>query len=55
MIQDIAPRRYDPAYRAPKAKEGDKVLIYRENGLLCHMEENEIEYVSVKEIAEIYP
>ncbi len=55
MIQDIAPHRYDPAYRTPKVKESDKVLIYRENGLLCHMEENEIEYVSVKEITEIYP
>lgn len=32
MIQDIAPHRYDPAYRTPKVKESDKVLIYREMG-----------------------
>ena len=55
MIQDIAPHRYDVAYRTPEAGENDRMLIYNKGGLLCRMEEDSVSYPSVGTIAEIYP
>ncbi|MBO5371653.1 MAG: NAD(+) diphosphatase [Lachnospiraceae bacterium] len=55
MIQDIAPHQYDVTYRKTEAKDSDIMLIYQNGSLLCHMEEEEIIYPTVKEIAEIVP
>ena len=55
MIQDITPHKYDVSYRITEAGEQDVMLIYQKDSLLCHTEENEITYPSVKEITEAVP
>ncbi len=51
MIHDIAPHRYDVAYRSREMNESDIILIYNEKGLLCRMEDGEIVYPIVGEMA----
>lgn len=55
MIQDIAPHQYDVTYRKTEVKDHDIMLIYREGELLCHMEDNQITYPTVKEVAVVFP
>lgn len=55
MIQDIAPHQYDVTYRRNKVKKHDIMLIYHNESVLCHRNENQIAYPTVAEIAEIFP
>lgn len=55
MIHDILPHRYDVSYRRTKVRETDTVLVYREDGLLCRMENGRIYYPSAGDIAGIFP
>ena len=40
MIQDIAPHRYDVAYRKQEARDQDIILLYQNDRLLCRMDEH---------------
>lgn len=55
MIQDIAPHQYDVTYRRVEAKETDKMLIYKDGGVLCHLDGEDITYPTVGDIASIFP
>lgn len=55
MIHEIAPHRYDVAYKRPEIKESDTLLIYDTRGLLCRMEDGTIAYPTVGEMAKAYP
>lgn len=55
MIQDIAPHQYDVTYRNANAKDDDIMLIYAKNSLLCCIEQNDIIYPTVEDIAEVFP
>lgn len=55
MIQDIAPHRYDVAYRKQEARDQDIILLYQNDRLLCRMDEHTIAYPSVKEVAKVFP
>lgn len=55
MIQDIAPHRYDVTYRNVEVADDDIMMIYRDNALLCCMEEGNILYPQVADIAEVFP
>lgn len=55
MIQDIAPHKYDVTYRNINAKYDDIMLIYRKNSLLCRVEQDDIIYPTVQDIAEAFP
>lgn len=55
MLQDIAPHKYDVTYRTVDVAGDDVMLIFRDNALLCAMDEDGISYPSVSEIEEIFP
>lgn len=55
MIQDIAPHRYQVAYRKVKPLPGDVMLIYGPEGILCKTTDEQAEYPLVQEIQEICP
>lgn len=55
MIHDIAPHQYDVSYKARKANADDTVLVFYKNGLLCHMDGNQMEYPSIKDMEDAYP
>lgn len=55
MLQDIAPHKYDVTYRTVDVVDDDVMLIFRDNALLCAMDEDGISYPSVTEIEEIFP
>ena len=55
MIQDIAPHRYDNAYK-PKAPEKDSiVLCYKERSCLLKMTEEGIRFPVFRELEEENP
>ena len=55
MLQDIAPHKYDVTYRTVDVADDDVMLIFRDNALLCAMDEDGITYPSVDEMEEIFP
>lgn len=55
MLQDIAPHKYDVTYRTVDVADDDVMLIFRDNALLCSIDEEEISYPSVAEMEEIFP
>lgn len=55
MLQDIAPHKYDVTYRTVDVADDDVMLIFRDNALLCSIDEEGISYPSVAEIEEIFP
>ena len=55
MLQDIAPHKYDVTYRTVDVADDDVMLIFRDNALLCSIDEEGISYPSVAEMEEIFP
>lgn len=55
MLQDIAPHKYDVTYRTVPPETDDIMLIYRDQGILGHLEDNTVTYPQVSEIAEVFP
>ena len=55
MLQDIAPHKYDVTYRTVDVADDDVMLIFKDNSLLCAMDEEGISYPSVNEMEEIIP
>lgn len=55
MIQDIAPHKYDVTYRNVEVENDDIMLIFRNNALLCSIEENEIVYPEAADIEKVFP
>lgn len=54
MIQDIAPHKYDVTYRNVNVEDDDIMLIFRDNCLLCHISEGDIEYPKVQDIEKVF-
>ncbi len=55
MIQDIFPHRYDVSYKRPEAKEGDILLIYSGNSLLCFKEGSEVTFPVISDVLKVFP
>lgn len=55
MLQDIAPHKYDVTYRNVEVADDDIMLIFRDDTLLCCMDEEGITYPEVKDIEEVFP
>lgn len=55
MLQNIAPHKYDVTYRSVDVADDDVILIYKNDELLCSIEEDIISYPSVKDMEETFP
>lgn len=54
MIHDIAPHEYDVTYRKVSPESHDIMLIFRDNALLCSIENNEISYPTAEDIEKVF-
>lgn len=55
MIQDIAPHRYQVAYKPTVPMDTDVVFIYRENMILVDYRDGLIQYPTIAEVAVVFP
>lgn len=55
MLQDIAPHKYDVTYRTVDVADDDVMLIFKDNSLLCRIDDDGISYPQVSEIEEVFP
>lgn len=55
MLQDIAPHKYDVTYRTVDVADDDVMLIFRDNSLLCRVDEDGVHYPEVTELEKIFP
>ena len=55
MIQDIFPHKYDVSYKVPKVQEGDVILIYSKNSLLCAKENSEVVFPEIADVLAVVP
>lgn len=55
MLQDIAPHRYDVAYRKSEVRETDVMLVFRKGQILCKVGEDGIRYPAAGDVIKAVP